>query len=127
MTPRTIFMAVIALALAGATAVFVQGWLNKERAALYASLPKAAPEPDGKKVLVARKALPAGIILSAEHFTWKAWPEDGISKTFISEDDGGPAKAKALYGAVVRRETGAGEPITLDRVVKPGERGFRRR
>ena len=123
MTSRTILVAIVALSLAAGTAFFVQGWLNKQRDALYASLPKAKAEVQGPKVLVARKSLTAGVILSAEHLVWKAWPDDGVSKTYIVRGKG-KITDKSLYGAVVRRVVSAGEPITEDRVVKPGERGF---
>lgn len=123
MTPRTILVAVLALTLAGGTAFFVQSWLNKQREALYASIPRAAPEKAGPKVLVARKPLAAGLILSAEHLTWQSWPKDGISKSYIVQGGDGP-DARSLYGAVLRRATGLGEPVTEDRIVKPGDRGF---
>jgi len=123
MTPRTILVAIVALTLAAGTAFFVQGWLTKQREALYASLPKAAPERSGPKVLVARKALPTGVILSAEHLVWKEWPDDGLSKSYIVQGQG-KITDKSLHGSVVRRIVGIGEPITEDRVVKPGERGF---
>lgn len=123
MTPRTILVAIVALTLAGGTAFFVQGWLNKQRDALYASLPKAAPREVGTKVLVARKALSAGVLLTEKHLTWQAWPKGGLAKSYIVQDSGSE-KAKGLYGAVLRRVMSSGEPITEDRVVKPGERGF---
>ena len=123
MTPRTLLVAVVALSLAAGTAFFVQGWLTKQRDQLYASLPKAAEKNDAPKVLVARKALPAGVILTAGHLEWKEWPEDGVSKTFIVQGEG-DVTDKSIHGAVVRRVIGAGEPVTEARVVKSGERGF---
>ena len=123
MNARTILVAVVALSLAAGTAFAVQGWLNRQRAALYASMPKAAAEPRGPKVLVARRPMPAGTILSSDHFVWQSWPKDGVAKAYIVQDGGTPA-ATALQGAVLRRPIGGGEPVTEDRVVKPGERGF---
>ncbi|MEX2454955.1 MAG: Flp pilus assembly protein CpaB [Rhodospirillaceae bacterium] len=123
MNPRTLLVAVVALSLAAGTAFFVQGWLNRQRAELYASLPKAERAEPGPKVLVARSPLPAGTILSDEHFVWQSWPKDGIARSYIVQE-GGNASAIALHGAVLRRPAGAGEPITEDRVVRPGERGF---
>ena len=123
MTPRTLLVALVALTLAGATAFFVQGWLNKQRADLYASLPKAAPEEKGPQVLVARKALSAGVLLSAKHLEWKTWPKDGVSKSYIVRGRG-KVTEKSLHGAVVRRVVGMGEPVIEDAVVQPGERGF---
>ncbi len=120
---RTVAVAAVALSLAAGTAFAVQGWLDRQRAALQASLPKAAAETQGPKVLVARKAMPSGTILSADHFKWQSWPRDGIAKTYIVQD-GGASAAAALQGAVLRRPIGGGEPVTDDRVVKPGERGF---
>ena len=83
MTPRTLLVGIVALSLAAATAFFVQGWLTKQRNELYASLPKSVAKSDAPKVLVARTALPAGMILTAGHLEWKEWPEDGVSKSFI--------------------------------------------
>lgn len=123
MTPRTLLVAIVALSLAAGTAFFVQGWLTKQRDQLYASLPKAVEKSDAPKVLVARKALPAGVILTASHLEWKEWPEDGVSKSFIVQG-AGAVTDKTIHGAVVRRIIGAGEPVTEARVVKAGERGF---
>lgn len=123
MTPRTILVAIVALTLAGGTAFFVKGWLTKQREALYASLPTAREETEGPKVLVARKSLPAGVILSAAHLEWKEWPEDGLSKSYIVQGKG-KITARSLHGSVLRRVISAGEPIAEDRVVKSGERGF---
>jgi pilus assembly protein CpaB len=123
MTPRTLLVGILALSLAAGTAFFVQGWLTQQRNALYASLPKAVAKTDAPKVLVARKALPAGMILTASHLEWKEWPEDGVSDSFIVQGQG-KVTDKALHGAVLRRIIGTGEPVTEDRVVKAGERGF---
>jgi len=123
MTPRTLLVGIVALSLAAATAFFVQGWLTKQRNELYASLPKSVAKSDAPKVLVARTALPAGMILTAGHLEWKEWPEDGVSKSFIVQGRG-KVTDKAIHGAVLRRVISAGEPITEDRVVKAGERGF---
>jgi len=123
MTPRTLLVGIVALSLAAATAFFVQGWLTKQRNELYASLPKSVAKSDAPKVLVARTALPAGMILTAGHLEWKEWPEDGVSKSFIVQGRGNVTD-KAIHGAVLRRVISAGEPITEDRVVKAGERGF---
>lgn len=123
MTPRTILVAIVALSLAAATAFFVQGWLNKQRADLYASLPKAEPEEKGPQILVAKKPLSAGVILSASHLEWKTWPKDGVSKSYIVQGRG-KVTEQSLHGAVVRRVIGLGEPVIEDAIVKPGERGF---
>ena len=123
MTPRTLLVGIVALSLAAATAFFVQGWLTKQRNELYASLPKSVAKSDAPKVLVARTALPAGMILTAGHLEWKEWPEDGVSKSFIVQGQG-KVTDKSIHGAVLRRVISAGEPVTEDRVVKAGERGF---
>lgn len=123
MTSRTILVAIVALTLAAGTAFFVQGWMTKQREALYASLPTARQESEGPKVLVARKSLPAGVILTAAHLEWKEWPEDGISKSYIVQGKG-KITDKSLHGAVLRRVISAGEPLSEDRIVKSGERGF---
>lgn len=99
----------------------IQGWMNNQRAALLASMPKPEQREEGVQVLVARKALPAGTLVKPDHLEWRAWPEDGIVKDYTLK---GKGTNEPFLGAVVRKGLAAGEPITVQRVVKPGERGF---
>lgn len=121
MNPRTLILAAAAVASAGLTAYMVQGWIAHQRAELLAMRPaQAAPEAPNQ-VLVAKQNLPAGMFVKPEHLQWRAWPSEGLDATFIRK---GTSDKKVFSGSVVRKGIVAGEPITIKRVVKPGERGF---
>jgi pilus assembly protein CpaB len=114
-----ILVMLLAVGLAGGTALLVRGYLSE-----------AATRDDGPQqtqVLVAAQGLPAGTILNANHWRWQAWPDGNVDKSYVLRDRPGPGKPPAesqFLGAAVKRAIAAGEPITVARVVKPGETGF---
>lgn len=116
MNIRTIMLAVVALAIAGAAAFFVRAWLTAEQAK-----PVQQVEQRGLAVLVAKASLPAGTFLKESDLRWQPWPDDSVDPAYMLE---GQVDMASLVGAVVRRGIDAGEPITPGRVVKPGDRGF---
>lgn len=122
MSMRAILFLLLAVAAAALTALYAQSWISAERAALKASaVPVAAPQTTAVGVLVAARALPAGTFVKPEHLAWRAWPEDGVAEDYAIE---GKRDKKDFVGAVVRSNVAAGQPITDERVVQPGDRGF---
>ncbi len=121
MNAKTIIIAIVALVVAGATGLLIQSWMDAQRDAMLRSIPKAPRASGAPKVLVARKSLPAGTFLKAEHVEWRAWPKNGVAKAYLLK---GKRTVNELVGAVVRRGISANEPVTEGRIVKPGERGF---
>ncbi len=121
MNAKTIIIAIVALAVATATGLLIQSWMNAQRDAMLRSMPKAPKATGAPKVLVARKPLPSGTFLKPEHVEWRAWPKNGVSKAYLLK---GKRTVNALVGAVVRHGIAAGEPITDGRITQPGERGF---
>jgi pilus assembly protein CpaB len=83
----------------------------------------AAPVPVGPKVLVAKKALPAGTIIDPESFAFQPWPKELMQSAYYVEGspDGDPRK---LLGTVVRYPITAGQPVTRGSLVGPQDRGF---
>lgn len=81
----------------------------------------AAPEPNGPKVLVANRALPAGTIITAEALGYQQWPEELVQDAYFLE---GESDVNQLLGTVVRFPVTAGEPVTQGSLVSPGDRGF---
>jgi pilus assembly protein CpaB len=120
MSARALVFVVIALVMAGATAMFAKNWLSSERAELSAQA-TPAPKQITKNVLVATNDLPAGSFIKAEQVRWQAWPEDAVNDSYLIE---GVAKPEDVVGAVVRRGIIGGEPVTGGRIVRPGDRGF---
>jgi pilus assembly protein CpaB len=117
--PRSLILVFVALIAAGGTAFLARNWLNAERS--QTTVAKKQEVSSAVQILVAKKDLPAGLILKAEHVRWQAWPDKKLPKTYIRKSQGGLG---SFVGAVVRSGIVEGEPITRARVVKPGERGF---
>lgn len=117
MSARTILLIAAALLLAVGTVFVSRAWLDSQRAEVAAPQPKQ----EGLRVLVAEVDLPAGTFLNETHIRWQAWPNAEIPESYFVKTATTP---EDLYGAVVRRGIGDGEPITRRRIIKPGDRGF---
>jgi len=119
MRGRTLILFVIALLLAGGTAILVRSWLAQRPAAVAAAPPPpAAPQ---KAILVARVAIVRGQILKPTDVVARPWPEAGITGDYVLA---GTAPQNLLAGAVAREPFVAGEPIIRTKIVTPGDRGF---
>lgn len=81
----------------------------------------AAPQPEGPKVLVAQRALPAGTIITADALAYQQWPEELVQNAYFID---GESDVNQLLGTVVRHAVTAGEPVTQGSLVSPGDRGF---
>lgn len=81
----------------------------------------AAVDPQGPKVLVAQRALPAGTIITADAIGYQLWPEELVQDAYFLD---GEADMSKLIGTVVRHPITAGEPVTQGSLVSPGDRGF---
>ncbi len=80
-----------------------------------------APEPEGPKVLVAKRALPVGTIITADAVGFQLWPKEMVQDAYFID---GEADMSKLLGTVVRYAITAGEPITRGGLVSPEDRGF---
>ena len=83
---------------------------------------EAAPvEPEGPKVLVAKRGLPVGTIITADAIGFQLWPQELVQDAYFID---GEANMDTLLGTVVRHPITAGEPVTQGSLVAPGDRGF---
>jgi pilus assembly protein CpaB len=119
MGPRRIIVLLIALVVAGGTAMFARSWVAGQQANVTVAAP--APQQDFHAVLVAESDLPAGTFVKPQHLRWQQWPTDDVPETYVVKGQRSDAE---MVGAVVRSRIAAGEPITDGAVVKPGDRGF---
>lgn len=119
MNLRIVFLAIAALTIAGATAMFARSWVASQRPVVQKVVEKK--EVRHLEVLVAKKNIPAGTFVKTEHLRWQAWPEDGLMPIYVVK---GKRTEKDFIDSVARAGIAAGEPITDGRVVKPGDRGF---
>ena len=135
MDKKKVILLVGALIIAALTAFFANNLRTGAPAPQAAA--QAEPVPTGPMVLVAKRALPIGTIITADAFGYQPWPEelveeayfiqkDGEDQTAVSEDPNAPpAFTNAqIVGTVVRNAITAGQPITRGSLVAPGDRGF---
>jgi pilus assembly protein CpaB len=80
-----------------------------------------AAQPTGLRVLVAKRALPAGTIITADALGFQPWPQELVKDAYFID---GEADMNKLLGTVVRYPITAGEPVTQGSLVSPGDRGF---
>ncbi len=73
-----------------------------------------APEPQGPKVLVAKRALPVGTIITADAVAYQLWPQELVQDAYFID---GEANMEQLLGTVVRNPITAGEPVTQGSLV----------
>ncbi len=124
MRVRTIALAVVAVGAAFGAATLARDWLEAQQLALQAQLEANKVEPvkvETAKILVANDEMPAGTFLKEGNVRWADWPKDGVAETYFAEEEG---VLEDLSGAVVRTGLTAGEPLTVGRIVRPGDRGF---
>jgi pilus assembly protein CpaB len=121
MRARTLILFVVALTLAGGTAMLVRSFLAQKSGEVEAEA-LARPAATQKFVLVARAAILRGQILKPQDLSWQVWPEGGIDKNYIV--NGGIRTPETFTGWVARDPFTAGEPISDAKIVSPGSRGF---
>jgi len=120
MRTRTLILFLVAILLAGGTAMLVRSWLAQQRTVEAEAAPMPPP-PVQKSVLVARSAIPRGQILKPTDLAWQTWPDGGLDRAYIQK---GAKTIEDFAGWVARDPFGPGEPITESKVVAPGSRGF---
>src|SRR6476469_4181809 len=120
MNVKTVALLVGALVIAVITAVMAKNMFAGAGAQQAAAAPVV---PVGPKVLVAKKALPAGTIIDPEALAYQPWPTELMQSAYYVEGspDGDPRK---LIGTVVRFPITAGQPVTRGSLVGPQDRGF---
>ncbi len=117
MRGRTVVLFLVALLLAGGTAMLMRSWLA-QRGAPGAAAPAQAAPPQ-KSILVARVAIARGHLLKPADIEARPWPQSAITSDYILA--GGE---KLLTGSVAREPFVAGEPLIKAKLVAPGDRGF---
>jgi pilus assembly protein CpaB len=120
MRVRTVILFLVAILLAGGTAMLVRSWLAQQRTVEAEAAPMPPP-PAQKSVLVARSAIARGQILKPTDLAWQTWPDGGLDRAYIQK---GAKTIEDIAGWVARDPLGPGEPITEGKVVAPGSRGF---
>jgi pilus assembly protein CpaB len=122
MRARPILLLILAVLLAGGTALLARSWLAAQRAKEVAQVTKVPPPAPIRGVLVARLDIRRGEILRPDQLAWQNWPVGDLNKNYIVR--GGAQTPQSFGGWVVINPISSGEPITLAKIIKPGDRGF---
>lgn len=120
MNVRRLILAVVAIAIAGIAALLARSMVDTSQPVAAEVVQVAVPQ-DSMEIMVAAVPLPLGRLIEEKDIAWKAWPEDGVDQNHIQKEG---FTASELIGKVVRHSMVEGEPITLRKLVGPGERGF---
>ena len=123
MSRRLLFFG-LAIVLSGGTALLAQQWLHGQQPATDVAVQPAAvqvPVVPQIQVLTARVDIPAGTFLANDSLHWEQMAQDKAGDGAIQP---GKVKPEDFAGTVIKGGMAAGQPITLDRVVRPGDRGF---
>ncbi|OAO03752.1 Flp pilus assembly protein CpaB [Parasphingorhabdus sp.] len=118
MDKKKVILLIGALFVAAITALLAKNMFDG------ASAPQAVAkkaEVMGMEVLVAKRALPVGTIITPEAFGFQPWPEDLVEDAYFMKEG---TNLESLSGTVVRNAVTAGQPLTKGALVKPGDRGF---
>lgn len=78
---------------------------------------------DSSDVLVAATNIPVGDIVNEGNFRWMTWPTAAVPGSAITKKNGGVAIMHKLAGSVARAPLLAGEPVTEQKLIKPGQGG----
>jgi pilus assembly protein CpaB len=122
MRARPALLLLVAVAIAGGTAMLANSWLKAQRIREIARAAAGVTAPPARSVLVARTAIRRGEILRPYDLVWQAWPAGDIDKAYLVE--GGSRKPDGFAGWVAINPFAKGEPITLEKIIAPGDRGF---
>jgi pilus assembly protein CpaB len=112
---------VIGISVAGAAGL-VAFLLMRSIIGAPATSTKIATPVDASEVLVARRDIPLGDMTKDSDFRWQTWPADAVTPTYITKEQGA-AGMRSVSGAIARAPILAGEPVTHQKLIKPGEGG----
>jgi pilus assembly protein CpaB len=74
------------------------------------------------EVLVARRDIALGEVTKDTDFRWQTWPTDAVTPSFITQTEGDEGM-KLVTDAIARAPLLEGEPITRQKLIKPGQGG----
>ena len=125
MRPRTVILLLLAVMIAGGTAMLARNYLATQRTQAITEATPLALQAPARSVLVARADTRRGQILRTEDMVWQIWPEGALDKNYVVLGVGTVRRMpESFAGWVVRNPIAGGEPITESKIIQPGNRGF---
>jgi pilus assembly protein CpaB len=118
MNMTRILILVGALGAAGLAAFLARGLMGGQNSA------EAAPAMQLTEIMVASRALEVGTKIMPGDLKWMGWPKSALDPSFITKESQPQALEDAAEGSVARMPLGAGEPVTVQKVIKADGAGF---
>lgn len=125
MKSRSLILLVGAITLATGTALVARALLRPPPpVTIVKEVP--APTPPPQQVLVAGRALSPGQFIDGAALAWQTLAPDAVRADNVSANDDGQRREREheFYGATLRHPVAAGQPLTRDLFVYPGNPGF---
>ncbi len=121
MAVRVVVLLGLALVIGVGTVIFAQRWIASQTPVVQSPEPVPVPIAPDLFVLVAQSNLQPGQLIGPESVRWQGWPSEDVPPAYVVQ---GKRNEGEFFGAVVRYQIAAGEPITDFKVAKPGQQGF---
>ncbi len=112
----------VALGAAGLAAFLVKGLIKPRQAPALQQTVKVK-ETKMSQVLVVKKAMSQGEIITRETIGWQKWPKDSVFDGMITKAKS-PDGRKDFINARARIQLFKGDPVNGKKLVKPGSNGF---
>jgi pilus assembly protein CpaB len=97
--------------------ILMRSIVNGPSAPTQVAVPVNATE-----VLVARRSIQLGEVTKDTDFRWQTWPADAVTPSFITQANGDEGM-KLVTDAIARAPMLEGEPVTSQKLIKPGQGG----
>jgi pilus assembly protein CpaB len=121
---KTARIAVLAVALAaGGGALYLVGGGQKAPQQIIVAAPAPAPQIETEEVLVAKRELQMGTLVSEQDIGWVTWPRVTVGPGMITRQQAANV-IEDLKGSVSRMSFFQGEPIRREKLVKGPNSGF---
>lgn len=122
MKKNSIFLLAGALVLAVGVALLARTLLTPPPPVVVVKEePRPAPPPPRKAILVVARDLHPGDFIDGSHMDWREVDNNPSRSLYFIK---GADSQESLYGATVRQPVEAGQPLTVNAVVRQGEPGF---
>jgi pilus assembly protein CpaB len=119
---KHIIALIFALGFAFFTAVVTHILFN--RAFSHKEAMKHPQEATTAQVLVTTKYLSIGTPVTTDLIKWQEWPLKDIQPFYLVKSEKNQDKYNQMLGSLLKRSLSQGEPISVEDVVKKGERSF---
>lgn len=118
---RNLLLLVLAVVLAGGTAMLAHSYLAAERVRQIVQAAPPPPRPE-RSILVAHADIARGDIIKSGDLVWQVWPDNAITANYIAS--GGKDMPQNFSGWVAINSVAAGAPVTKGALISPQDNRY---